>query len=341
MPLISILTPVYNREAYIGEAIESVRQQRIQDWEMLIVDDASTDKTVEIVKSYEADDQRIKLIQKPNNSGISATRNRGLQEVQSKYIAMLDSDDVCFPNRFEKQIDFLETHLEVGVLGAWAQHIGSSNRQFTPQAADGVLRARTLYRCPFVHSSTMVRTAVVEQHNLRYREDYPAANDYNFWAKMIPHTKVHNLQEYLIYYRTHAQNISVTHSADQKNYRMHTSRLAFQTLLDWDISEAQHQSFFNLLAYEKMDVNQLPSLEETVEEFLAIVKKKPSISLNYLRPIVYKKFMDTFQQNHIEPKESLGFVLRQQAWRYLPIRQYLGTYGRLLSKELLRTAKRR
>lgn len=339
MPLISILTPVYNREQYIGAAIESVQQQSVQDWEMLIVDDASIDKTVAVVKRYQADDQRIKLIEKPNNSGISATRNCGLQEVQGKYIAMLDSDDVCFPDRFEKQLSFLKTHPKVGVVGAWAQHIGRSNRQFTPQATDEVLRARTLYRCPFVHSSTMVRTAIIEQHQLRYREDYPAANDYNFWVKIAPYTKFYNLQEYLVWYRTHTQNISVTHRSDQDNYRMHTSRLAFQNLLNWNISEAQHQPFFELLAYEKLNVHQLPFLEETAVEFLAKVKQQPAIQLDYLRPIVYTKFMNAFQQNHIEAKEKFSFILRQQAWRYLPIRKYLGTYSRLLMKELLRTSR--
>jgi glycosyltransferase involved in cell wall biosynthesis len=341
MPLLSILTPVYNREAYIGAAIESVQQQGISDWEMIIVDDASTDRTVEVVQTYQAKDDRIQLIQKAENSGISATRNRGLDVVNGKYIVMLDSDDICFLNRFEQQVSFLEKHPEIGVLGGWAKHIGTSNRQFTPEAEDGVLRARSLYRCPFVHSSTTVRTAVIQEHHLRYNEAYPAANDYNFWVRILPHTRVHNLQEYLVGYRKHPQNISRTHQSEQQHLRQETSRLAFQLLLDWQLPTEVHTPFFHLLAYDQLKEEALPLLEKTFEQFLAQLAQYPEINSNYLRPILYKKFMDAFQIADIPTAVRAGFVRRQRAWQQLPFRQYAGTYARLLGKELLRTSKRR
>ncbi|MEM1325630.1 MAG: glycosyltransferase family 2 protein [Bacteroidota bacterium] len=341
MPLLSILTPVYNREAYIGEAIESVQQQGITDWEMVIVDDASTDNTVNIVKACQAKDNRIRLIEKAQNSGISATRNRGLEVISGKYIVMLDSDDVCLPNRFERQVDFLEQHLQIGVLGAWAKHIGSSNRQFTPEKKDGELRARSLYRCPFVHSSTMVRSEVVQQHNLRYNESYPAANDYHFWVNILPHTQVHNLQEYLVGYRTHPQNISLTHQSTQQQLRAKTSHLAFQLLLNWELPIEVHQIFFRLLAYDQLAEGDLPLLENTFETCLAKLAQYPEIDSHYLRPILYKKFMDAFQIADTPTFVRAGFVRRQRAWRVLPFRQYAGTYLRLLGKEFLRTSRRR
>ncbi|MEM6700077.1 MAG: glycosyltransferase, partial [Bacteroidota bacterium] len=230
MPLISVLTPAYNREKYIGEAIESVQAQAIEDWEMLIIDDGSTDKTIEIVKAYQSEDQRIILLQNPENLGISATRNHGLQHIKGKYIAMLDSDDVFLPNKFQKQIDFLEAHPEIGVLGAWAKLIGFEGHQFAPEEKDTQLRARSLYRCPLVHSSSIIRASVIEAGNIRYNENYPASNDYDFWVKALQYTQFHNLPEYLVLYRRHDQNISTTNRDDQKKYRVASSRFCLKKI---------------------------------------------------------------------------------------------------------------
>lgn len=341
MPLLSVLTPAYNREKYIGEAIESVQAQAIEDWEMLIIDDGSTDKTVDVVKAYQAKDQRIILLENPKNLGISATRNHGLQHIKGKYVAMLDSDDVFLPNKFQKQIDFLENHPEIGVLGAWAQHIGRSNRQFTPEELDGQLRARSLYRCPLVHSSTIIRTSVIEAGNIRYNENYPASNDYDFWVKALPYTKFHNLQEHLVQYRKHDQNISVTNRGDQKKYRVASSRLAFKNVLNWEIDEQAHESLFNVLTIATIKPNEVLSIEDTLTTLLSKAAQHPDLDLDYLKRAIFKKFMDAYQNATLPSNQRLRFIRQHQVWKYLPLKTYAGTYGKLAVKELLRTAKRR
>ncbi|MEM0994242.1 MAG: glycosyltransferase family 2 protein [Bacteroidota bacterium] len=333
-PMISILTPAYNREKYIGEAIESVQIQAVKDWEMIIIDDGSTDQTVEIVKAYQAKDQRIILLQNPKNMGISATRNHGLKQVKGKYIAMLDSDDVCLPKRFEQQIPFLESHPEVGVLGAWAEHIGTSNHQFTPEQNDAQLRARSLYRCPMVHSSTIIRTAIVQAENLRYNEQYPASNDYDFWVQALPHCQFHNLPEYLVQYRRHDQNISVTHRGDQKKYRVASSRLAFKHILNWDIVPQRHESLFNVLTTATIKAIELDQIEQTMIEMLNRAAKHPKLDLSYLKRVTFKKFMDAFQNAQVAPKRRLTFIQKHQVWKYLPLKTYAGVYGKLMFKSL-------
>ncbi|MEM8523937.1 MAG: glycosyltransferase family A protein [Bacteroidota bacterium] len=341
MPLISVLTPAYNREKYIGEAIESVQAQAIADWEIIIVDDGSTDKTIEIVRAYQAEDQRIILLQNPQNLGISATRNHGLRQIKGKYVAMLDSDDVFLPNKFQRQIEFLEAHPEIGVLGTWAQHIGRSNRQFTPEELDGQLRARSLYRCPLVHSSTIIRTSVIEAGNIRYNENYPASNDYDFWVKALPYAKFHNLQEHLVQYRKHDQNISVTNRSDQKKYRVASSRLAFKNVLDWEIEEKAHESLFNVLTIAAIKLQEVTSIEATLTELLERASQHPDLDLNYLKRAIFKKFMDAFQNVNLPSNQRLQFIRRHQVWKYLPLKTYAGTYGKLVMKEILRTAKRK
>jgi len=339
VPLISIITPAYNREQYIQEAIESVQNQSVSDWEMLIIDDCSTDETVKVVQQYQAEDNRIILLKNPKNLGISATRNHGLQAAKGTYIAMLDSDDVLLPNHFERHISFFEQYPEIGVIGTWAKHIGKSNRQFTPEKNDAQLRARSLYRCPMVHSSTMIRHEIIKTHQIQYSEDYPASNDYDFWVKLLPHTKFHNLQEYLVLYRKHDQNISVTNRTDQKQFRISSSHSAFRNILDWDIEEQAHESIFNVLTMAVIKENELPTIEENLQVLLKKASEYPLIDVSYLKKAVFKKFMDAFQNANISAKERLNFILKYQVWKYLPLTTYAGTYAKLIIREFLRTAR--
>ena len=339
LPLISVLTPAYNREKYIAEAIESVRQQTIQDWEMIIVDDGSNDDTKKIVQSYQEKDARIVLLENPTNLGISATRNHGLQYVRGTYIAMLDSDDVFLPRRFERQIEFLDRNPYIGVLGAWAKHIGTSNRQFTPEEKDEQLRARSLYRCPMVHSSTMIRTAVVQEGQLQYNESYPASNDYDFWVKALPYTKFHNLQEYLVQYRKHDQNISVTHTTSQKQFRVATSYLAFQNVLNLTLDPIAHEKLFAVLTAAFLKKEDVALVEATLEQFLETALSNETIDHQYLLKAVYSKFVDAYQNAQLPYQARLNFMMAHKVWKYIPIKKYYGMYAKLLGKELLRTSK--
>ncbi|MEM9886223.1 MAG: glycosyltransferase family A protein [Bacteroidota bacterium] len=331
-PLISVLTPAYNREKYIGEAIESVQQQTMDEWEMIVIDDGSTDQTVEIVKAYQAKDKRIILLQNTENQGISATRNHGLAHVKGKYIAMLDSDDLCLPQRFEQQFSFLEAHPEIAVLGAWSELIGIKDHQFTPEEKDTQLRLRSLYRCPMVHSSTMIRTSILQAANLRYNKDYPASNDYDFWVRLLPYGQFHNLQTCLVKYRRHDQNISVTNKKDQKKYRAAASRLAFKNVLDWEISAEKHERLFDVLTSAVLHANELSSVEQSMVEMLERTASRPGLDLNYLKKAVFKKLMDAFQNSNISHKKRLEFVRKHQVWKYLPLKTYASVYGKLLLK---------
>lgn len=325
-PLISVLIPAYNREKYIGEALESVFAQSIDDVEIIVIDDGSTDKTIEVVQSYQ--DSRIVLLRNEVNKGISATRNHGLAHVRGKYIAMLDSDDVFLPNRFALQIPFLEAQPEIGVLGGWAKHIGSSNRTFTPEAPDHQLRARALYRCPMVHSSTMVRTEVVQTNHIRYNENYPASNDYDFWVKLLPHTQFHNLQEYVVLYRKHDQNISVTRRQAQKQFRVASSYLAFQLLLQLDLPKPEHEALFNIIALTQTNTAQTPLAEKALAAALPSIDAHPALDHTYLKRAIFKKFIDAYQNAGVADKVKMRFIKKYKVWNYLPMNKYYGVLAK-------------
>lgn len=153
-PTITVLMPVFNCELYIKDAVDSILNQTYNNFEFLIIDDASTDETVSIIKAYT--DSRIKLIEKPINTGLTNSLNQGLKLAKGKYIARMDGDDISLPERFEKQITFLEKNPEVVLCGSWFNVIGSELVIKTPENYEDIKLALLKGNC-IAHPSVMMR----------------------------------------------------------------------------------------------------------------------------------------------------------------------------------------
>ncbi len=213
---ISVVMPVYNGEKYLSEAIESILCQTLSDFEFIIIDDGSTDKTLDIIQSYMRHDGRIVLISRENR-GLIASLNEGLDSAKGKYIARMDADDISCKARFEKQYLFLEENPDVGVCGSWAEVFGENikTKVWKMPFADKELRPRLIFSVPFAHPSVMMRREIIDETGLRYHPKYKNAEDYKFWLDLSKYTQFSNIQEVLIKYRYHNQSIS--RLADNKN----------------------------------------------------------------------------------------------------------------------------
>lgn len=154
MPVVSVLMPTYNAEKYLKEAIDSILNQTFTDFEFLIIDDNSKDKTKKIIGKY--NDKRIKLIKGPQK-GLAAALNCGIKKAQGKYIARMDADDISLPARFEKQVNYLEAHPEITVLGTWQEHFGRWNFIHKAKATHEECKAELLFNCDLCHSTLMFR----------------------------------------------------------------------------------------------------------------------------------------------------------------------------------------
>jgi len=200
--LISVILPAYNAELYLNEAIDSVLAQTFTDFELIVLNDGSTDKTEEIILAYE--DERIVYIKNEQNLGLIGTLNKGMDLAKGKYIARMDADDICFPQRFAKQVDFLEKNQEYIICGTAAyrfyDHI-SDGKAFNPPLNDENIRVRLFFNSAFIHPSVMFRTDAVRKHHLRFSYDYKYAEDYFFWIDLLKYGKGFNLKEKLLYYR--------------------------------------------------------------------------------------------------------------------------------------------
>jgi glycosyltransferase involved in cell wall biosynthesis len=210
-PLLSVILPVYNGLPYLHEAIESVLKQTFSDFELIIIDDGSTDNSAQLIENIT--DPRIRFLRQ-SNQGLAATLNRAISLSSGKYIARQDQDDICYPARFEKQLNFLEANPNVAIVGSSARILvgnETSNRSLVHPTEDAVIKFGMLFDNHFVHSSVMIRRAVLDKVG-GYAEDKSRQppEDYELWSRVMKEYKVGNLPEVLMVYREVAGSMSRT-----------------------------------------------------------------------------------------------------------------------------------
>jgi glycosyltransferase involved in cell wall biosynthesis len=203
--LISVIFPVYNAEKYLRQAVDSVLFQTYSNFEFLIYNDGSTDSSLDIIKSYI--DPRIRVIDLERNIGLIKLLNLAFNEAKGKYIARMDADDICLPNRFEEQVKFLEAKQEIGICGTYIQIIDTDEIVLKP-TEDKDLRWWIFKGSPFAHPSIMLRKEVIERTQLEFNPNAYVVEDFEFWWQLAFHTKLSNLDQVLLKYRIHDQQES-------------------------------------------------------------------------------------------------------------------------------------
>jgi len=214
---------VCNVDRYLAEAIESILDQTFRDFEFIIVDFGSTDRSKEIVASYVAKDSRVKF-REISHCGLTEARNAACVLAQGKYIAVMDADDVSLPERLMWQVEFMEKHPEVGVVGgdvdlidAFGKSLTSTVRSFGVSLErpieDRDLQSELLIRCPFWEAVLMRRDAFIQVGG--YRTILPQAEDYDLWMRFSEHFELANLKSVVFKYRIHPHQVSVRRRAQQ------------------------------------------------------------------------------------------------------------------------------
>ena len=239
MPKITVLLPTRQSELYLCETVQSVLTQTFSDFELLVVDDASTDRTLEILASFR--DGRIRVLAGPGK-GLAEALNLGLRQAGGEYIARIDADDLMTPRRLEKQVAFMDVNQKAAVCGSWQQYFGQSTFLHAPPVSPEQCRANLLFRCDLCHSTLMLRKDVFLQNQLFYNSGY-AAEDFELWTRVLDFGEIANLPEVLGYYREDGRSIT-----SQKRERLiqQNGQIVAQTLkrnLQIRLTEDQ-QSYF-------------------------------------------------------------------------------------------------
>lgn len=202
-PKISVIVPVYNHERYIRQAIDSVLAQTFTNFEIIVIDDGSTDSSRCIIASY--DDPRIRRVYHQRNLGIPHTQNEGLSLARGEYIAWLDDDDYAHPHRLAKQAAFLDDNPNVALVGSWRKGVddeGKILKTIKLPCAPDEIRAALLFRCAVPQSSITARSAILKSYG--YRDEFLVGHDYDLLVRLVGAHKLANLPEVLLWKRRHS-----------------------------------------------------------------------------------------------------------------------------------------
>jgi len=207
---------VFNGQAFLAESIESILNQTFRDFEFIIIDDGSTDKTSEMLAAYAGRDPRIRVI-RHENKGRTASLNDGISLARANYIGRMDADDIALPDRFQQQIEFLTLHPEVGLLGGAVELIDHSGKTFDsvrPPLSDSEIKSIMLRYNPMWHPTVVMRKEVLLAVG-GYRTAFDESEDYDLFLRMGERNPIANLHEFVLRYRIHANQVSVRNGKHQ------------------------------------------------------------------------------------------------------------------------------
>lgn len=224
-PTLSVIMPVFNAEKYLQEAIDSILNQTFSDFELLILNDKSTDNSKAIIERNAAKDPRIVFIDKVVNVGPANLRNEGFETAQGTFVALMDADDISKPDRFAKQIDALTQNPEIGVCATFYTLFRENGKRqliSVPTQHADIKRAFLFYN-PIGNPTIMLRKEVLK--DFRFDNDFVPIEDYELWNRLLDETTYINLSESLLDYRWHDTNISQT-KIDNVNRALQKIRLA-------------------------------------------------------------------------------------------------------------------
>ncbi|MBS7562852.1 glycosyltransferase [Mucilaginibacter sp. Bleaf8] len=256
MPKISVILPVYNTELYIKEAVDSILNQTFKDFELLVINDASTDNTLHILQQI--NDDRLKIINNETNLKVVKSLNKGLDLAQGEYIARMDADDIAHPQRFEKQLRFFETNPDVDFVGSWVQTFGSESNVMKAATEHDHIKVRLFFLNPIFHPAVMFKKQSFNVNGYRFDERFTNAEDYGMWVKAIDTLKFANVPEILLKYRVHNNNVSVIKASnravlDEIHYDVYKQFLSKLDLVYTD-DELQLHRKLGLVEVEALDL---------------------------------------------------------------------------------------
>jgi glycosyltransferase involved in cell wall biosynthesis len=239
-PHLTVVMPVYNGQKYLREAIDSVLSQTYKNFELLIIDDGSTDNSLEIINTYS--DDRIRLLKNGANYGVGYTRNVGLDEAKGDYLAWMDCDDIIHPKRFEKQIKFLQENPKTGICGTWGTRIGEGLPRPNRSSTDPkFIKAALFFYPPFNPATAMYNMALVKKAGLRYDPRLLVAEDYDYYFEASFHFPINTIPELLYSYRASETSI-MKHYAEKEKKMMEFHKIIYS-------------KGFDILGLEKNDNN--------------------------------------------------------------------------------------
>lgn len=311
MPSVSILMPVYNAEPYLSEAIQSMLNQTYADFELIILDDCSTDRSAEVVQTFS--DARIVYHRNEVNSGLANNLNTGLKLAKGKYIARMDGDDISLPQRLQTQVDFLESHPDIDLCSCAMQMFGADNQLWIRDRDPEQVKITMMFYSAVLHASSVFRRDVFEKNNLYYKQETFPAEDYDLWARAVFFCRMVNLPDVMYLYRMHRTQVTSTDPRSAEKCREIQIRYLSKALPV--LSEKEIVDFVDgFIAYK---ISEIAEIKVVKNHYLKIVKANASV-LFFDQKLLNVRLNKYFQQ------QVFTFLQQFRIKKINNLLQYLG-----------------
>lgn len=308
-PRVSVIMPSYNKERFIKKSIESIISQTYQDWELIIFDDCSSDKSTDIIESMSKLDNRIKFQKNRKNIGIAANRNRAIDIAKGEYIALLDADDISLPNRLASEVDYLDSNENIDVVFGGYMEINENDEiketYFTPLKNPKYIKANLLVLDVIPNGSCMYRKSFVDRYNIRYRDGYLGMDDYLFWVECSLHGNISGIPELFLYWRNTSNNGTNTYKYDER-YR-HEREMKYFDILNialegngFNLSQKEKSIYFKMLSeykYRIKDMDEIASFYKVLKKICEQAEGKDNAA--EIRKVMRKQFGQSLENSYI------------------------------------------
>lgn len=310
LPLVSVIMPSYNGGKYIKEAIESVLAQTYENFELLIIEDCSTDNSVKYIKEYQ--DSRIRLIINETNRGVAYSTNRGIELAKGKYIALLDDDDIATQDRLKLQVEYLEQHKEIDILGGRTNVIDENGNVICdwgpPRNNPNFIKAKLLFEMvDFGNSSVMIRKEFIENNHLRYKDGYLGMQDFRFYVESSKLGKISAINEVLLKHRMH-ENCETKRQREEFQIQREKVYAGIQKesleMSGYVLEEYEIQKLNCILKEEQIEGYTWETWKELYQLFAKILEQARCMEVDYykeLKTICMRKLRMLYDQMELFP----------------------------------------
>lgn len=287
-PKISVLMSVYNSAQYLREAIQSILDQTLHDFEFLIINDSSTDESRNIILSFS--DTRIKLIDNLENNGLSKSLNKGIEIAKAKYIARMDSDDISLPDRLLKQYLFMENNTHISVCGSWAKIIGADNYVLNYPSNNDEIKAYLLFNNPIIHPGTMFRKELFIKNNFWYDESISYSQDYELWQRASAKMNFANIPEVLLLYRLSPKSVEKKKYQESITGQIRKKQLEYLGLTPDPIELELHRSL--AVVEPNLAFSKIKDIGDWINKIISVNSVSKKLDGSALKKILLKKYYE-------------------------------------------------
>lgn len=310
-PKISVIMAVYNSEKFLAESIESVLNQTFKEFEFIIIDDASIDKSIEIIKKYKKQNKKIILIKNKTNIGPACSRNKGLNIARGKYIAILDADDISLSKRFGIQYNYLENHKDIFLIGGGAININQHGKQTAiHKPITNIRELKTfLEQKNIIYHPTIM---FINEKNNFYRSKFRYSQDYDFYFCLLSKGKIiTNIPEILIKYRINSKSISFSKRAKQELFaekarEFYSQRLKYgidgyakfepYKILSLDVKKTKIPKIISFEIMSNFKLNNLKKTRRWYYKYLRSTKRIDKYIIYYFATFMPRFFIDCIRK---------------------------------------------